>query len=88
MNFLPQEVNAVVNDFRFGTTADWKKSFKSVVAELDNNILYFKTVYEKVHYLDINDDVDYIDFFIVSILMNSLWRWKKELKTAFPKIDF
>ena len=77
MNFLPQEVNAVVNDFRFGTNADWKKSFKSVVAELDNNILYFKTVYEEVHFLDINDDAEYIDFFTVSILMNSLWRWKK-----------
>ena len=88
MNLLPKEVKAVVNDFRFGTNADWKKSFKSVVAELDNNILYFKTVYEEVHYLDINDDVEYIDFFTVSILMNSLWRWKTELKKAFPKIDF
>ena len=88
MNFLPQEVNEIINDFRFGSNADWNKSFKSVVAELDNNILYFKTVYEEVHCLDINDDVEYIDFFTVSILMNSLWRCKTELKKAFPKIDF
>ena len=85
MNGLPTEVQAVVNDFRFGTNDYWKKSFKSVVAELDDNILYLKTVYELVHCLDLNDDDEYIDFFTVSILMHSLWRWR-ELKKAFPEI--
>ena len=77
MNGLPTEVHAVVNDFRFGTTADWKKAFKSVVAELDNNILYFKTVYDEVQCLDMNDDAEYVDFLTASILMNSLRRWTK-----------
>ena len=86
MDTLPEEVAVVINDFRFGTPSFWKRNFKSVVSDLDDNILYLKTVYEEVHCLDINDDVEYIDFFTVSILMNSLWRWKKELKTAFPRI--
>ena len=88
MNWLPTDVNAAVNDFRFGTIADWKKAFKSVVAELDDEFYHFHYVYTEIEYLDINDDFEYIDFIRISILMNSLWRWKNELKTAFPNLDF
>ena len=75
------------NDFRFGTDAEWKKAFKSEVAELDDEF-YHLHGYTEIEYLDINDDFEYIDFIRISILMNSLWRWKKALKTAFPKLDF
>ena len=88
MNFLPTEVNAVVFDFRFGTAADWKKAFNYVVAESDDEFYHFHYVYTEIEYLDINDDFEYIDFIRISILKSSLWRWKKEIKKAFPKLDF
>ena len=88
MNGLPTEVQAVVNDFRFGTNDYWKKSFKSVVAELDDEFYHFHYVYTEIEYLDINDDFEYIDVIIISSLMSSLWRWKKELQTAFPTLYF
>ena len=88
MDTLPEEVAVVINDFRFGTPSFWKRRFKSVVSDLDDNIHFLQYVYTEVEYLDINDDFEYIDFFRVSILMNSLWRWKRELNKAFPKLDF
>ena len=88
MDTLPEEVAVVINDFRFGTPSFWKRNFKSVVSDLHDNILYLKTVYEEVHCLDLNDDCGYIDLFRVCILKNSLWRWKRELIRAFPKLDF
>ena len=38
--------------------------------ELADDIYYFKEVYQHVHYLDINDDDEYIDHFRISILKN------------------
>ena len=84
MGTLPEELSVVVNDFRFGTPSFWKRKFKSVVSDLDDNIYYLQYVYTEFEYLDLNDDCEYIDFFRVSILMNSLWRWKRELIIAFP----
>ena len=91
METLPEEVAVVINDFRFGTPSFWKRSFKSVVSDLDDNIHYIhylQHVYTESEYLDLNDDCEYIYFFRVSILLNSLWRWKRELIRAFPKLDF
>ena len=88
MDTLPEDVAVVINDFRFGCPSFWKRRFKSVVSDLDDNIHYLHYVYTEVEYLDINDDFEYIDFIRGSILKNSLWRWKRELIKAFPKLDF
>ena len=71
---------------RFGSPPYWKTNI-NVVSELEDEFYHFHYVYTEVEYLDINDDFEYIDFLRVSILKNSLWRWKKELKKAFPKLD-
>ena len=63
MDTLSQNVINLIDDFKFGDTDYWKKSFKSVLVELDNNITMFQTIYENVYDLDINDDYEYIDFF-------------------------
>ena len=88
METLPKEVAEVIHDFRFGTSSYWKSKFKHVVSEIEDELYHFHYVYTEVEYLDINDDFEYIDFIRVSILKNSLWRWKAELKKAFPKLDF
>ena len=88
MKTLPQEVAVAINDFRFGSPSDWKNKYMNVVSELEDEFYHFHYVYTEVEYLDINDDFEYIDFIRVSILKNSLWRWKAELKKAFPKLDF
>ena len=88
MDTLPEEVAVVINDFRFGTPSFWKRNFKSVVSDLDDKIYYLQYVYTEVEYLDLNDDCEYIVFFRICILMNSLWRWTRELIIAFPKLDF
>ena len=80
MDTLSQSVINLIDDFKIGDTDYWKRSFKSVLVELDNNITMFQTIYENVYYLDINDDYEYIDFFQISILKNSLYKWEKELK--------
>lgn len=80
MDTLPQNAINLIDDFKFGDADYWKKSFKSVLVELDNNITMFQTIYENVYDLDINDDYEYIDFFQISILKNSLYKWEKELK--------
>ena len=53
--------------------------------ELDDDIYYFKEVYQHVHYLDINNDDDYIDHFTISILKNAKYqrRMKREANTEF-----
>ena len=88
MDTLPEDVAVVINDFRFGCPSFWKRRFKSVVSDLVDNIHYLQYVYTAFEYVDVNDDCEYIYFFRVSILMNSLWRWKRELIRAFPKLDF
>ena len=70
MIVLPQSVIDHINDFRFCNVNDWKNSFKRTVNELDDDIYYFKEVYQYVHYLDINDDDEYIDHFRIPILKN------------------
>ena len=62
MNTLPHNAINLIDDFKFGDADYWKKSFKSVLVELDNNITMFQTIYENVYDLDINDDYEYIDF--------------------------
>lgn len=79
MNTLPQCVINLIDDFKVGDAEYWKRTFKSVLVELDNNITMFQTIYENIYDLDINDD-EYIDFFRISILKNSLYKWEKELK--------
>ena len=80
MDTLSQNVINLIDDFKIGDTEYGEKSFKSVLVELDNNITMFQTIYENVYYLDINDDYEYIDFFRISILKNSLYKWEKGLK--------
>ena len=59
----------------------------NVVSELEDEFYHFYYVYTEVEYLDMNDDFEFIDF-RVSILKNSLWRWRAELKKALPNLDF
>ena len=70
MDNLPGDILTKINDFRFGATLDWKTSFKTVIDDMDYWFFYFKDVYEHVHYMDINDDDELIDFVRVSTLMN------------------
>lgn len=67
---LPEHVIEHINDFRFGATSDWKSKFNTVTKDMDNWFYHFKEVYEHVHYMDVNDDDELIDFIRVSLLMN------------------
>ena len=80
MDTLSQNVINLIDDFKIGDTEYWKKSFKTVLVELENSITMFQTICENVYYLDINDDYEYIDFFRISFLKNSLYKWEKGLK--------
>ena len=61
MDTLPQCVINLIDDFKVGDADYWKRTFKSVLVELDNNLTMFQTIYESAYDLDINDD-EYIDF--------------------------
>ena len=67
---LPDHVIEHINDFRFGATSDWKNKLKTVMEDMDYWFYYFEEVYEHVHYMDIDDDDELIDFIRVSTLMN------------------
>jgi len=71
MVVLPKHIIYYINDFRFGNVNDWKNLFKHTVNELDDDIYYFKEVDLHVHYLDINNDDNYTDFFRKSIVKNA-----------------
>ena len=85
MVVLPEHIIDHINDFRFGNVNDWKNLFKRTVNEIDDDIYYFKEVYQYVHYLDINDDDEYIDHFRISILKNAKYqrRMRIEANTEF-----
>ena len=53
--------------------------------ELDDEIYYFSDVYQHVHYLDINDDDEYIDHFRISILKNV--KYQRYIKNLYKEAD-
>lgn len=85
MVVLPEHIIDHINDFRFGNVNDWKNLFKRTVNELDDDIYYFKEVYQYVHYLDINDDDEYIDHFRISILKNV--KYQRYIKNFYEEAN-
>ena len=85
MVVLHQPIIDHINDFRFGNVNDWKNLFKRTVNELDDDIYYFKEVYQYVHYLDINDDDEYIDHFIHSTLNNA--KYQRRIKNIYTEAN-
>ena len=101
MVVLPQPIIDHINDFRFGNVNDGKNLFKRTVNELDDDIYRFKVVYQHLHYLDINDDDEYIDRFMTSMLnkgnyqrrMNNLYteaniRYDSDIESSVSSVDW
>ena len=85
MIVLPQPIIDHINDFRFGNVTDWNNLFKRTVNELDDETYYFKEVYQYVHYLDINDDDEYIDHLRISILKNV--KYQRYIKNFYEEAN-
>ena len=85
MVVLPQPIIDHINDFRFGNVNDWKNLFKRTVNELDDEIYYFSDVYQHVHYLDINNDDDYIYHFKISILKSA--KYHRRIKNLYKEAN-
>ena len=85
MVVLPEHIIDHINDFRFGNVNDWKNLFKRTVNELDDETYCFKEVYQYVHYLDINDDDEYIDHLRISILKNV--KYQRYIKNFYEEAN-
>ena len=88
METLPQEVAVVINDFRFGTPSYWKKKYTYVILDLKDNITYATSLGNCIHFMDMRDDLEVINWFRECVLVGSLWQWKKKGQHTFPKLDF
>lgn len=85
MIVLPEHIIDHINDFRFGNVNDWKNLFKRTVNELDDDIYYFKDVYQHVHYLDINNSDEYINYFTISILKSV--KYQRRIKNLYKEAN-
>jgi len=59
---LPDHVIEHINDFRFGSTLDWKNRYKTVTEDMGSWFYMFNEIYEHVEYMDVNDDHELIDY--------------------------
>ena len=69
MSNLPDHIVDHINDYRFGSALEWKRSFEHVASDMVGWLFYFKEDYEDVHYLDVDNDNELIDFIRGSTLM-------------------